>query len=1848
MAAAPIHIPGVELLEELGHGTYSVVYRARRADAFYAVKVPLRNETGIKLRILGRRFRREAVALARLRHPLLPKIMDVGVVDRAPYIIMELATGETLAQRILRGPISEREVVELGCQLASVLRQVHGSGLVHRDIKPRNIVFDAGAGQIRLVDFGFAASIDAAFRILEPVGTLEYAAPEQVSDLRQRVDGRADLYAVGCVMYECLTQSPPFPDLDPKRLLFQHEGHQIPDVREVAPNTSAAMAAILKRLLARNPDDRYASASALLYDLEHIEEIRSGAKSTSTYGDTKPSTSLVPLFGREKELARLRRDWADVEAGHSRIAILRGRTGSGKTRLAQALTDHAVSRGHKVLRARCHAWDPRPFSAIREIIEGNFHDLSGSDRKEAAKQLRHLAGDLAPLLKVLSPTIASILVDVPPVPQSQDAQHIFVEGLAEFLSKLFREVGPAVVFVDDMQWLDPSSRRVLRRAIDRADGTKILCLFSARAAPGEVAEIDRFLEGLEITQLNLDKFASNDVVDLVCAYLGDPVVDADLIRSVTQLSDGTPLSTLEILRMMLDDGHLLPCWGRWKFDLDAVLLMNLPQSTLGILQRRIETLDDMTKSTLAAAAVVGMTFADRLLPPICGLEEGHTTAALAEARRAMLLEPTRHGTHRFVHDSVREVLLKSMTEVARQEFHQRAAEAMDEQPLHGTDSPSAGQISRQSVQPASLGDAGFARPSSVLVRGDPDADACYALASHYACGIPGRTPKRVYDTNVAAGRLAFDSFDNERALDFFRAAEDAAQFLNLSPDPVLNLLIGEAKLRIGALERSRDQFTAVLSMTDNPLHQTLALSRIAWIYQLQLDSAHAWESLEQAFGKLGKRCPTDSLWPALTSWIFWIWSRITSRASAIEEVERQQLEAVCSLYYQAARLASLDEKPLRIVKSALSGVVPAERLGPSTSLARIYVTLSFVFTALGRKKTGRKYLLLAEDVARSTADPVAIAHALQIHIAVAAWEGNLRDAIDTGKRCLEEYGHWRELSEYCLIAYNQSLLLEMCGRSLEAWQCMERVVDRVEHHEGDPFLLGVFELAARAALICIGRDEEAESRLRKLRDLTVRVPDNSGFHTWTYVPRLRLLTERGDLGAEFEAVVAEFEAKKLNPGRVHLVVTQFYIHLAHARVHSILRARESERAGLVERLGATLRDLKVAARIPIIRAHALVADGYHAMFTSDHARAERLFGKAEILGRQESAPWILYSVHRGRAHLLRREGRGEAARDQARIAEALASEHGMAYRLRWIQEEFGLARDLRRREVSAWPPSGSKSIADAFRANQDGSSRQLRSLLRLAEGGASEDLDPARQAGAMLDDLIHRLRAQRGLLFLSNEDTQSIGSAGNLRLLAGRTIEGEDARDLEEAVRKTVDEVFADWSTAGAAAASYVLGNTKQRASLAAPLCVDETLVGAIWLDREIGTGAFSESDGELLVGLASQVPIALELAKALSSRQRAEEELQRAQKLEAMGRLARGVGRAFQRVLAEIRTSTEALMSSSVNGTLGRIQSIQQAASTADELTRQLIAFSNGRVEKPEPLDINDRIRRSAPLLEELLGPSIALTIRHGNELSWVKADAGQMDHMLVTLAVRARDVTTRGGALIIETSNAILEQSDVKSHPTAKPGRYVRISVSDTGSALEACDQRQMFEPFASDEDVGAGLALGTLYRNVAKGGGFIDVESIVGEGTTFRIYWPMTTERPDSNLVVGDTPKLPGGTETILLVEHETFIGDAMSRVLKRLGYRVLRVADGVEALKLVAHRYLDIDMVISDISLPGMTGLELGRELVKMRKSLRLLYLSDPAARANGSPADKVDFLQKPVHQDVLAKRVREVLDRRASS
>jgi hypothetical protein len=364
-----------------------------------------------------------------------------------------------------------------------------------------------------------------------------------------------------------------------------------------------------------------------------------------------------------------------------------------------------------------------------------------------------------------------------------------------------------------------------------------------------------------------------------------------------------------------------------------------------------------------------------------------------------------------------------------------------------------------------------------------------------------------------------------------------------------------------------------------------------------------------------------------------------------------------------------------MIQAALRGLAPAKRLGPSASLVRIYSILSFILTVLGLRKLGRSYLDRAEQMASSIGDPVAFAHVMQVHSVLSAWAGNVREALEIGARCLKDYGHWRELSEYCLLCYDQQMLESVRGRGLAAWEWIEQAIEKANQNEATAHLLEFLELGARAALTSLGREAEADRRLERLKRITVPVPKDSGFYVGTHGPRIRALTEKGEFGPEFDRIVAEVRELKYDPKRSHLSITEYYAHVAHARVNAVLRGERWGEARL-ELVADALRDLKAAARVPLILAHAVVIEAYWAMFSGKSDQVEELFSTAERLAQDEAAPWVLYAVHRGRAHFYRAHGKTDSARDQAKLAEALAIEHGMAYRLRWIRDEFQLVEDV--------------------------------------------------------------------------------------------------------------------------------------------------------------------------------------------------------------------------------------------------------------------------------------------------------------------------------------------------------------------------------------------------------------------------------------------------------------------------------------------------------------------------------------------------------------------------------------------
>ncbi|OPZ59887.1 MAG: Blue-light-activated protein [Deltaproteobacteria bacterium ADurb.Bin510] len=387
----------------------------------------------------------------------------------------------------------------------------------------------------------------------------------------------------------------------------------------------------------------------------------------------------------------------------------------------------------------------------------------------------------------------------------------------------------------------------------------------------------------------------------------------------------------------------------------------------------------------------------------------------------------------------------------------------------------------------------------------------------------------------------------------------------------------------------------------------------------------------------------------------------------------------------------------------------------------------------------------------------------------------------------------------------------------------------------------------------------------------------------------------------------------------------------------------------------------------------------------------------------------------------------------------------------------------------------------------------------------------------------------------------------------------------------------------------------------------------------------------------------------AEQERERLQEQLAQAQKMETIGRLAGGVAHDFNNILTAIAGNAElALLCGDLDPkTTRRLKDIEQAAASAACLTRQLLAFSRKQIIKPEALDLNDLIRTMGRMLERVIGEDISLRTVAQPGLNFIMADPGQLQQIVMNLAVNARDAMPQGGTLTIETANAMLS-GDVCRQTDLDPGEYVVLTVSDTGCGMDAEIKQHLFEPFFTTKEVGKGTGLGlaTVYGAVKQNRGAILVDSEPGQGTCFKIYLPATPALPAATEAIS-CPLLPGGSETILLAEDDPLMREFISDALTHLGYRVLAAASGPEALRL-AHACDDgIDLLLTDVVMPGMNGRQLAERLQAERPGLKVLFASGYTQDAivhQGVLEQHLNFIGKPFSAQSLACKLREVLER----
>ncbi len=387
-----------------------------------------------------------------------------------------------------------------------------------------------------------------------------------------------------------------------------------------------------------------------------------------------------------------------------------------------------------------------------------------------------------------------------------------------------------------------------------------------------------------------------------------------------------------------------------------------------------------------------------------------------------------------------------------------------------------------------------------------------------------------------------------------------------------------------------------------------------------------------------------------------------------------------------------------------------------------------------------------------------------------------------------------------------------------------------------------------------------------------------------------------------------------------------------------------------------------------------------------------------------------------------------------------------------------------------------------------------------------------------------------------------------------------------------------------------------------------------------------------------------------ITEHKRLESQFLQAQKMEAVGRLAGGIAHDFNNFLTVILGYTELLekeISARRAGT-ANVQAITEAAQKASSLTQKLLAFSRKQHLEPKIIDLNQLIEGMQRMLRRLVGENTEIVLKTRHRIGSIHADANQLEQVILNLAINSKDAMGQGGKLVVETDNVQFSEESLRPKPEMRPGRYVMLSISDTGCGMDRATQTHLFEPFFTTKERGRGTGLGlaTVYGIIKQSKGFIYVYSEVGKGTTFKLYFPRIDIKPKEKSAGKSHDQKLEGTERILVLEDEQQVLSIIESMLNRRGYSVLTAKSGEKALAQSRVDPDSIDLLITDVGLPDMSGREVWEEIKKIHPNCRVLFISgypeDFVALQDIENGQRI-FLQKPFGSQILLARVREIMD-----
>ncbi|MDC0742541.1 AAA family ATPase [Polyangium mundeleinium] len=1879
-----------------------VVYDGNETRVWRAVHVPSGARVAIKSpvaevpspRVLGRLIH---------EHQVLLQLAEVPGVARAQALLQQGGTAALVLEdpgldsldRLLakQGRLPVGAALRLGRLLSRVLEGVHAAGVMHKDIKPQNVLVDEACEKVTLLDFGIAsllsqeateASIPEALE-----GTLVYISPEQTGRTARALDTRTDLYSLGVTLFEVMSGRLPFTERDPLSLVHAHLAKDPPPLDSVAPDVPRPVAAIVAKLLAKDPERRYQTARGVAEDLE--EALRQwderGAVEPFGLGRKDFSRKLrIPqaLVGRERDVERVGESFARAAQGTVELLLVGGPSGIGKTALVRTVYRDIAQAGRGLLIAGKHDQLARstPFAAMAQAFGALMRQWLGSSEAvlEAWQQrIRREVGDNARLIADVVPELDLVMGKLPPVPPVEGEQVLNRQKLTwlNFVRAVTAPNPPLVMFLDDMQWADSATLIILQTLLTDVERKSLLVIAAYRdnETPPE-HPLWKLVEAVEksegkVSRMTVGPLSGEQVQKWLSRTLeSEPARVLPLSRVLSQKTRGNPFFLEQLLLSLHRQKQVVrdPESGAWRWEQSSLERAGVTDNVVALLTDKVREMPEPTQKLLGLAACAGHTFHLQDLTRLSGWERTPVTGALWPALDAELVVPVDgayrpaqalgsigdvalDAAYRFLHDRVQQASYERISPEQRVLAHLEIGRRL--RARHRAEGGTAQQF-LELVRHLNLGSA---RLESVEERNE---------LARLNLGA-ARTAKA-----ASSYRLMANLLDSAQALLGERAWEEESE---------LSVEIGLERLEAAYLLREFDDVEArALALLDR------SLPEVAWLSAQEIRTRCCVATGQYARGiglgmaalaKQGITFPdTDeacqvTLLQESTELDQWLEHDPDGfdRMPVDPSPEHRLIDALmtqaqlCTVYGGRPMLYSL------IIARIVSEAIRRDALTPAAA----FMICSFAnvwSVATGMYRRAMRWLTPGVRAAERVGSPmlpecialkgIYLVHSRPIDEAPPVYEQGIAAGLKIGSFQGTSWGLLAELFYYRVW---RGLPLGQVDAQVKArWDLVQRAGDAVGRHH--------FEAVASYCEVLMTPDGAPrllhdEPLSRGSRSLLADGDGFTGGLARTLEAYLFCVTGRWERALARAREADQFRADIL--GMPPVTDIALFLALAAAKCWPDAATHEEQ-----ERLRQHIEHSLARLRY--------FTEGCEANFVHKLRLVEAEY--ARVLGKtEEAASKYDEAIELAREHrFLHIEAL--AAQLAAEFRLSTGKSHVGAMYLREARDAYArwgayaVVAHLSARypavlKVSMHEPSPERTTVTATTTTMGGStdaSFDVKTAVRAAQA-LSGELDPGRVVGRLMELTLENAGAQRGALVLSEGEALSVVarlSVEGARIETGLSEPLGQSHDVPVAVVKYAARtgepvVTGDARSEARFAGDPYLASHAVLSLLALPLTHRGHVVGVLYLEHRDVPSAFPPARVELLSVLASQAAIAVENAVLYRDLE------VKIQERTAQLQIAKEAADRANRAKSDFLSSMSHELRTPLNGILGYAQFLLRAPELSPKsregvqivkksgehllsLLNDLLDLAKieaGKMELvPLRIDFGSFVRTIADLCRvraEQRGITFTHAVR-GPALAAVHADEKRLTQVLLNLLGNAIKFTKRGAVTLLV---------DVLDEGGGGP-REVRFRIEDTGPGIAAEHLARIFEPFeqVGDQRVkseGTGLGLAISKRIIEQMGGTIHVESELGKGSAFTVTFTLAEALP--SVAVDEPPEWDtisgyrGERRKILVVDDNPNNRALFCDLLVPIGFDVVQADGGESALRLaLEHRPA---LILMDLAMPGLDGYETTRRLRQMPELDGVVILASSANVAaaeqpKGAQAGWDDFLPKPVQASLLFDKIAHFL------